>query len=159
MNDNPYATPASDVGGDAELRRSIWWKIYFFIIVALTVFGYLSLFSSPGAGYTEYLSAAVSIVSLLGLFGYVFCRTILRPGFWLAVLVVSLVYGVAYEHLTGIDLSAGMDDDTYLLTQIFSWTFSIPFYIALFLYSRPANPIWNNSPGKRMQPDAEQPHR
>jgi hypothetical protein len=145
MTTSPYAPPASDVYVEPDFKRSILWKIYFFTSVVLSVIGYVMLFVTPGAGFAEAFSLLVSLASTLGLFGYVFCKQIFSPPVWLPVLLLSIFYNAAYYFLTDIDLSAGMSQMVNLISQAFGWGFALPEFIALYLYSRPTNRIWNNS--------------
>ena len=146
MTASPYAPPASDVYIEPEFKRSVFWKIYFYVSVVLAIIGYVMIFLSPGAGIIEAISLVVSLASTLGIFGYVFCKKIFSPAVWLPVLLLSFGFSVAYYFLTHIDFSAGMDPITNLISQAFGWGFAAPGYIALYLYSKPTNPIWSNAP-------------
>jgi hypothetical protein len=145
MTESPYAPPASDVYMEPEFKRSVLWKIYFYISVVLSIFGYAVIFFTPGAGVIEVVSLVVSLASTLGIFGFIFCKKIFSPSVWLAVLLLSFGYSVAYYFLTHIDLSAGLDPMGNLISQAIGWGFAIPGYIALYLYSKPTNPIWCDS--------------
>lgn len=159
MNENPYNTPSSDVEVKSEKKRSIFWKIYFFFLVLLSIVGYIEIYSIEGGGIAEAISLLIALPATVGLFGYVFCKKILTPSVWLPVLILSITYGVVYYQITNVDLAAGMDSTTYLITQGVGWVISVPAYIALYLYSRPTNFIWASSPDKPMQLDAAEPHR
>ncbi|MDH5766482.1 MAG: hypothetical protein OEZ38_10750 [Gammaproteobacteria bacterium] len=147
MQNDPYKTPESDIQVQAIMKRSIAWKIYFFFILFLSLISYLGIFTIPEAGLTEYISVLFWITGTIGLFGFVFLKRILNPGFWLNFLVVYIIFSVAYYFLTSINLSEGMTDNEYLITNIIGWIISLPGYIALYLYSRASNIPWTQTDG------------
>lgn len=139
---NPYESPKSDVAREANFKRSIWWKVYFFIITILGAFGSISFLFEEQAGVAEYLQLLLFILFTTGLFGFTFLKKILIPTVWLWVLIISLLFGAFYEQLTSIDLRQGMTDTGFYLTMAFGWLISIPGYIALYLYSKPNKQPW-----------------
>ena len=145
MTTSPYTPPDSDVYVEPEFKRALPWKIYFFLYLAMSLLGYGMIFLAPGAGFAEVISLVIGLFSFAGLFGYVFCKQILSPRPWLVVLVLSLTYSVAYYFITDIDLAAGMTQTANLISQAFGWAFSLPGFIALYLYSRPSDPIWQTA--------------
>lgn len=139
---NPYESPKSDVATEANFKRSIWWKIYFFIFTILGFIGSISFLLEEQAGIVEYLQLFLFILSTIGLFGFTFLKKIFIPVVWLWVLVVSLLFGVFYEQLTSIDLRQGMTDMEFYVTMAIGWLISIPGYIALYLYSKSNKHPW-----------------
>lgn len=145
MENNPYQAPESDLGNKGEFKRSIWWKIYFFFITILSALGMVSLFAVPGAGITEYINLAIWLIATAGLFGFVFVKPIHKPEFWLQILIVSLVFSVAYYFITDINLRAGMSETEFYISSAIGWLFSLPSYYALYAYSKSSNPAWKNA--------------
>lgn len=139
---NPYESPKSDVTTAGTFKRSVWWKVYFFIITALAAFGSISFLFEEKAGVVEYVQLLLSIVTTVGLFGFTFLKKILTPKTWLVVLLISLLFGAFYEQLTSIDLRQGMTSIEFYITVAIGWLISIPAYVALYLYSNPNKQPW-----------------
>ena len=64
-----------------KIERSIFWKIYFFFIVCVTVLGTVFLFSEENFGVFEIILIPIVIISMIGLFGYVFSKKIYKRSF------------------------------------------------------------------------------
>ncbi len=127
-----------------EIQRSKWWKYYFYILVALTAIGPIEYLINEGTGITEVIYVPLSIIALIGLYGYVFSKKMFHRSFWLYFLAIYLAATIAYYFVTDIDLSAGMTPAEYIFVNIFSWLISLPAYIGILLYGLPSNKLWNN---------------
>ncbi|WP_415753811.1 hypothetical protein [Pseudomonas leptonychotis] len=142
MSENPYAPPQSELVGVENLNRSIVWKIYFYFMLALTLVGVAGLLTVDGKGAAELISLILAIPSLTGLFGYVFSKKILTRNLWAVNFYVQIAWGALYYFVTTADLSAGMDQQLYIVSTAVMWVLSIPGYIALFLYASKNYPTW-----------------
>ena len=142
MNENPYSAPGSNLETDYILNRSIIWKVYFVFMVLLMFVGAFGLFVMEGKGFAEIISVFLIIPAMLGFFGYVFSKKILARKIWLINFYVQLGWGVLYYFVSTADLSAGMDQQTYLISNGVMWVISIPYYVALFLYSSKNYQLW-----------------
>lgn len=147
MNNDPYKTPRSDVEIDEMPVRALWWKIYFAVYVLLIIASVPDLLFVEGAGFIDWVYLLFLLASVTGLFGYVFMKRIVTPQVWLPVLIAVFLADIAYPFVTGIDLSAGMSGEVYLAASAIGWLLSLPNYVALYLYSKPGNPIWSRSDG------------
>jgi len=127
-----------------EIKRSKWWKNYFYLLVAITVLGFIEILFNEAAGITEAIYYPLSIIGLIGLYGYVFSKKILHRSFWLYFIAIYLAATIAYYFVTDIDMSAGMTPEEYIFVNIFSWAISLPGYIGIMLYGLPSNKLWNN---------------
>jgi len=127
-----------------EIKRSKWWRYYFYFLVALTALGFTEIFFNEAAGITEAIYYPLSVVGLIGLYGYVFSKKILHRTFWLYFIAIYLAATIAYYFVTDIDMSAGMTPEEYIYVNIFSWLISLPGYIGILLYGLPSNKLWNN---------------
>lgn len=142
METNPYQTPESNLGQDNQLKRSVWWKIYFFFITILSVIGMISLLVKPAAGIAEYTSLLTWTMATIGLFGFVFLKPIYKPQFWLITLIVYLAYDVIYYFITNIDLRMGLSDLEFYISTAIGVLLSLPTYYALYSFSKPDNRVW-----------------
>lgn len=149
MEDNPYKTPRADVEIAEKPTRSLWWKIYFFVYVLVMLMSLPDLLFVAETGPWDYLYLPFLFAGVLGLFGFVFMKPVFTPRVWLPVLVAVVGADIVYPYLTDIDLSAGMSGAVYLVALAIGWSLSIPNYVALFLYSKPDNPIWNRPQAAR----------
>jgi hypothetical protein len=145
MENSPYQTPESDLQIESEFKRSIWWKIYFFIITILSAFGMISFFADPGAGISEYISLVIWLVATTGLFGFVFLKPIYKPKFWLQVLIAYVAFSTVYYFITGVDLRVGMSDTEFYVSNAIGWVLSLPAYYGLYAFSKPSNQAWTNA--------------
>jgi len=151
MNINPYAPPKSNIELDGKLKRSVWWKIYFYPITVLYFVGTISLLQEKSAGLVDYLLLLATIVATVGFFGFVYLKKILFPKFWIVFLVFYIVFGSAYEFFTDLDLREGLSDKKYYLYMFVEFIISLPLFYALFSYGRRKNPIWNKIINQRVE--------
>lgn len=145
MENNPYKTPNSDVTIDETYKRSIWWKIYFFVITILSAIGMISFLFDPRAGVSEYINLILWLTATAGLFGFTFLKPIYKPNFWFQMLIAYLIYSVAYFFITDIDLRVGMSNIEFYATTAIGLLLSLPTYYALFAFSKPTDPAWKNA--------------
>lgn len=152
MENDPYKTPGADLEIDEKPTRSVWWKIYFAGYLLILIVSIPDLLLDARAGFVEWLYLLFLLASLTGLFGYVFMKPILAPRVWLPVLAAAVLADIAYPYLSAIDLAEGMSREVYLIASAIGWLLSIPNYAALYLYSKPGNPIWNRPAGDGQAP-------
>jgi len=145
MSAKPSNSPAPDVTVETSLERSVWWKIYFFIIIILSGSEMLFYISSEGTGIAEYINLVFLVAATIGLFGFTFLKRILFPKFWLIFLVVYVVFGFVYLFITNVDLKMGMSDGLFYGTIAFEVLISLPGYYALYVYGKNNNPIWKGT--------------
>lgn len=126
-------------------QRSIWWKIYFFIISFLILLGLNSFLLDPQAGIAEYLSTAIWLLGTIGLFGYVFSKPIFYPKFWFHTLVACIAYSAIYYFITDVNLRMGADDFSFYIGQVIGWVIYFPAFYGLYAYSKPEGPLWNKT--------------
>jgi hypothetical protein len=143
MENNPYQTPESDLARESDFRRSIWWKIYFFLITIALAFGFLSLFAGPEAEAAEFILMPFWLIATAGLFGFVFLKAIYKPKFWFIFFVVYVAVSIIYYLITKIDLRMGMSEMEFYISTAISWLMSLPGFYALYSYGSPKNPAWS----------------
>jgi hypothetical protein len=145
MENKPDQTPSSDLEHKCKFKRSVWWKIYFFIFTFLAAIGLASVLTAPNAGASEYVGLVISLVFTVGLFGFVFLKPIHKPNFWLQVLIVDVVFSVIYYFITDVDLRMGMSDMVFYVSHAIGLVISFPGYYGLYAFSKSNNPIWSNA--------------
>ena len=105
----------------------------------------MDLLADPAAGLTDYIDAALSLIALVGLFGFVFVRPIYEPRFWLSVLVVWVVWTLfLYPALSDYhtDIMKDYSGVASIFLKTFEWLIKLPLLYALYLYGKPCNPAW-----------------
>ena len=145
MTSNPYQSPTSDLGDQEVLRYSIIWKMYFFFITLLSIFGFTVLYFDPNFGLVEILSIILFIPATIGLFGYIFRKKILNPKLWNLFFLGYIAWSILYIFVSEIDQQAGMSEMEYIISMTIGWVLSIPGYLALFYYGRITCSIWSEN--------------
>ncbi|MCZ6640767.1 MAG: hypothetical protein O7F71_04280 [Gammaproteobacteria bacterium] len=145
MSRDVYAPATAGLVDEAPtLERSVMWKIYFVIIILITLVGFATQYSMLNAGIAEIVSALLVVPAMVGLFGYAFSKKILNGKIWLVVLVVYLVWSGLYPFVTNLDLTAGgmLTDTMFWISQAVGWVIAFPSFLALYLYGRSSYPLW-----------------
>ena len=134
-----------------KVERSIIWKIYFILLVCLTALGAGFIFSEENFGIIEIIDIPMTLISTIGLYGYVFSKRIHKQSFWFSFFWVYLVFSFVSPFLSEIEF---LSDDPELsdtenkigniFAVVFAITFSLPAYIGLLFYGLPSNKLWKD---------------
>ena len=134
-----------------KIERSILWKMYFVLFVCLNVLGVGILFSEENFGIIEIIDLPMTLISIIGLYGYVFSKRIHKQSFWFSFFWVYLVFSFVYPFLSEIEFLADdpeLSDAENKFVNIFTIVTMIPLilpaYIGLLLYALPSNKLWKN---------------
>jgi len=141
---------------DKEIRieRSIFWKIYFWLIVCVSIWGLSFTLSHENSGLIEIIDIPMGLIASIGLFGYVFSKRIYKQSFWICFFGVYLAYSLVSPFLSEIEFSTPDDPELSAAENKFINTFStilsfvliiplfLPAYIGLLLYALPSNKLW-----------------
>ena len=132
-----------------KIERSIFWKIYFFIITGLILLGFLSWIGDEKFGIAEIVAILTWPVGTIGLYGFVFSKRIFKQSFWLYFLAAYLISDVSYFFITEIEIvpeipeiSPAENKIVRMLTIIITFILSLPSYVGLLLYGLPSNKLW-----------------
>ena len=136
---------------EIKIERSILWKMYFVLFVCLNVLGVGILFSEENFGIIEIIDLPMTLISIIGLYGYVFSKRIHKQSFWFSFFWVYLVFSFVYPFLSEIEFLADdpeLSDAENKFFNIFVIVTMIPLilpaYIGLLLYALPSNKLWKN---------------
>lgn len=136
---------------EIKIERSILWKMYFVLFVCLNVLGVGILFSEENFGIIEIIDLPMTLISIIGLYGYVFSKRIHKQSFWFSFFLVYLVFSFVYPFLSEIEFLAHdpeLSDAENKFFNIFVIVTMIPLilpaYIGLLLYALPSNKLWKN---------------
>ena len=134
---------------EIKIERSILWKMYFVLFVCLNVLGVGILFSEENFGIIEIIDLPMTLISIIGLYAYVFSKRIHKQSFWFSFFWVYLVFSFVYPFLSEIEFLADdpeLSDAENKFLNIFVIVTMIPLilpaYIGLLLYALPSNKLW-----------------
>ena len=141
---------------DKEIRieRSIFWKIYFVLLICLIVWGTNESLIDENSGLIEIIEIPMVLIATIGLFGYVFSKRIYKQSFWFTFFWVYLIFSLVSPFLSEIEFSTPDDPELSAAENKFINTFStilsfvliiplfLPAYIGLLLYALPSNKLW-----------------
>jgi hypothetical protein len=123
------------------------WKIYFvvFAIILLRFFLYIPF--SHNSVY-DLIDVPISIITLVGLYGYSFKKRILLRRFWAYWLFITVVWRFSYTFFFSLtfiythffDIRAFFVFFVFFLIPII---IRIPLYIALYLYAFRSKDLWD----------------
>ncbi len=135
------------------------WKFYFWVLTPLMVagtafaiaesLGFLlpdegdPAFSNPW-NWLDWLDTFIIGVSLVGLFGIAYQKTIGNQSFWKRWFIFILIFDTAYavyEYNTGVFDTVGMWRPEITFPLLIA--FFIPYYVALYLYGYKSEELWN----------------
>jgi len=137
-----------------RIKRSIFWKIYFWLIVCVSIWGLSFTLSHENSGLIEIIDIPMGLIATIGLFGYVFSKRIYKQSFWICFFWILLAYSLVSPFLSEIEFSPPDDPELSAAENKFINTFSmifsfvliiplfLPSYIGLLLYALPSNKLW-----------------
>ena len=141
---------------EIKIKRSIFWKIYFWLIICVSVWGLNYTLSHENSGLIEIIDIPMTLIATIGLFGYVFSKRIYKQSFWICFFWIFLAYSLVSPFLSEIEFSPPDDPELSAAENKFINTFSmifsfvliiplfLPSYIGLLLYALPSNKLWKN---------------
>lgn len=117
----------------------IWWKVYFWTVLALTLIGVPLVYGnlSPWT-FADFLEVILSVFFLVGLYSYIFqkpmfTKDIWRIIFWISAMV-SIVLEVLYKFTTFDFLSSMLESRTITSGQdlLIGIIITLPVYYVLY---------------------------
>lgn len=139
MSEDPYSPPGSDLGPPRKRRsESIWWKLYFNISALLLALSMVTITQVPELTMSVFdrIDIALSMVALVGLFGFAYSRPIARRVFWQWFFYLALVEGLIYSILMPLLGQPRYGELTrFDLWYLFEIGYAIALYCALYQYA------------------------
>ncbi len=139
------------ISDSSPKQRSIFWKIYFWLLVCLIYLGAKVTFSEENFTVIEVIDIIMSVIATIGLYGYVFSMRIYKQSFWFSFFWVYLVFSFVYPFLSEIEflpndpeLSPAENKFMYFLFFGVCIPFTFPAYIGLLFYGLPSNKLWKD---------------
>ncbi|SVD13146.1 uncharacterized protein METZ01_LOCUS366000 [marine metagenome] len=139
---------------EIRIKRSIFWKIYFVLLICLIVWGTNESLIDENSGLIEIIEIPMVLIATIGLFGYVFSKRIYKQSFWICFFWIFLAYSLVSPFLSEIEFSPPDDPELSAAENKFINTFSmifsfaliiplfLPWFIGLLLYALPSNKLW-----------------
>jgi len=143
-----------------EKRKLLTWENYFVIICAFEAFAFFDIIKSARFELTECIGLALELIALLALYGYYSKTPIFSPVVWriyaisyVIYLITYLVYGGGYQEVMLAVTQNSPDMSMFSVIVILSLSLitMLPLYISIFLYSKPTNSFWLQSPNKSVK--------
>jgi len=127
-----------------------WWKVYFFLALALTVVGIAMPFFVDGGRdlpWWDWIWAPLYAVQIVGLFGFVFWRRLAIPPLWQFVFVASVAYEIWNLFSTATDPELKDTGHAGLLVASVATALllQVPMLIALYLYGFRSKELWRGA--------------
>lgn len=147
MEDNPYRPPTADLGsGDRKPTNNIWWKIFFWISAVLMLLGVVTLPFIEGVTILDYADVILSVIAVVGLFGFAFYRPIGKVVFWRYFFYIVLLESIAYTLLLpAIGYERFGEENAYDIWYAVEVVYALLFLCALNLYAYKRPIVWKNA--------------
>ena len=136
---------------DIKIKRSIFWKIYFFFIVYICVWATNEDLNDENFGIIDFINVLMMFIGAIGFFGYVFSKRIYKQSFWIYFFGIYLAFCLVHPFLSEIEfmpgdpeLSATENKFINIFALVFGTLLSLPSYIGLLLYGLPSNKLWED---------------
>lgn len=124
------------------------WKIYFcsltLLLAALYVlsFTYFLPNASPSMKIAHYLDLPISVIALVGLYGYAFRKRIVHPNFWKVWLVVIVLWDMFYNLVLSGWTHLELPD---MAVFFLAYGILLPEYFALYMYGFRSEELWQKT--------------
>ncbi|KPJ95159.1 MAG: hypothetical protein AMJ53_03390 [Gammaproteobacteria bacterium SG8_11] len=126
------------------------WISYFALLAIINILGIASIpFTVENSTFFEVIWHVVTLIGLVGLFGYIKQVKIGSPVFWSAFLLVDLTlyFGTAvYGHLEAVKLYGELGKATSknyeLRVMLPLFIFLIPYWYGIFQYGFKSKTLW-----------------
>jgi len=114
----------------------MWWKIYFWVILVLTVVGMFGLLQNAPLAFIDVIDLVWSIFLLIGIYAYVYKKKIFSADAWKGIFYISILF-LIISFLDLYILPKGFMEDTlpFLKSNIpsddsnsilFAWVLLLP---------------------------------
>lgn len=118
----------------------MWWKLYFWILLLLTPFGFASLYSGKILTMLDWVDVLLCIGCLLALYAYIYQKSVFTQKVWEVFFwstVIYMVFWILYYFtpfktvffIPPFLMSRSYTDGTIVIWDIF---FSLPTYYAIY---------------------------
>jgi hypothetical protein len=143
---NPYQAPRSDLGPEAPSpSRRTGWKVYAYFLVALQLSGlYYGLAEMDAIRALDY---SVTVVGVVGLFGFAYRRPILERWFWRPWSVAMPLWDIAMGAWVYPSQHPQFARETTTAYFVLMLLF-VPEYLALIRYAYFSPEVWSKTPEK-----------
>lgn len=122
--------------------RRFWWQTYFWSIGLLAAGAIVyDVYAQPRVQAFDVVDYATWIISLAGVFGFAYSKTILHKRVWQVWL--PLAVGWDLVTLARQYSSAGTDPVSLVFVLVIVGLLFVPEYVALYLYGYRSDSLWS----------------
>ena len=134
----------------SSARRG-WWKLYFFLALAMTVAAIALpfFFDNSATPWWDWLYVPLYVFQIVALFGFVYWRRIALPRLWQLLFIATIAYEAwnIYATATDPELTAnmqGLSGVHMFMLPVFGIVYflQIPLWIGLYLYAFRCQELW-----------------
>ena len=146
MDTNPYKPPASSLGtSGGRPRISVWWKVFFWLSLIISVPSALAIASLKGLTLLDYADFALSLVAIVGLYGFSYGKRIGNVVFWryffYVVLVETTIISLVFP-LLGLPRYGSADITSLYIIEI---AIALLILSALYRYAYRSAFVWGSA--------------
>ena len=131
-----------------KIERSVFWKIYFFILVGICLLEIFFSLNSTELRFWEIINIPILIISNIGLYGYVYNKIFYRRKFWVCFVIFIIFWDTVVNFLIGYpsdsDLTELENKNIHIYSFVLSLILLTPCYIGIVLYGSPSNTLWKD---------------
>jgi hypothetical protein len=118
------------------------WKIYFWVLTVLLVVLYVLTLSSSDVAVYYYLDVPVSVLGLVGLYGYAFKKRLVHANFWKVWFIIVVLWDIFFNLVLPARALIEMQD---IIVLVICGAIIIPEYVALYLYGFRSRALWSST--------------
>ncbi len=121
------------------------YKIYFWVLTVSALPLYFFIPENELSKINILIDFFASIISLIGLFGYVYKKPIFRSVIWKVWFIICIGWQLYYFTLTDIPDNSEIPIVGKIIFMIIFIAFMFPFYLALYLYGYKSDQLWESA--------------
>lgn len=145
MNMNPYKPPSSSLETpDGKPKNSVWWRSFFWITLIFMLFGVLGLASTKGLTVLDYADFALSLIAVVGLYGFAYYKRVGNVVFWRYFFYVTLIETMVFSLVFPILGVPRYGETTINYWYIFEIAYGLLILWALHRYAYRSAFVWKS---------------
>lgn len=136
-------------------QRSMWWKVYFLLVVLLSFVGFgLSFLGEGQFIFLEdnifsniYIGVMILIyfISLVGLWGFIYQKRVFYKEFWVYIFFIIVIELIGSSIMTPIETSTGETGYLFLILGLLIIGGVLLYFYALYQYAFKMTNLWREN--------------
>lgn len=146
MSQNPFEPPEKVSGRRSTSRYMLLWKAYFAFSVYAAIVSSMFVPTIANLSYMDVLDFAVSLIAVVGLYGFIYSARIGRVVFWryffYVALLESIIFCLFVPLFGGSRYGREFHFDLYYLVELLYIGIML-YALNMYAYKRPA--VWKKA--------------